>query len=422
MFKDDIKSILIANKHKRILLYGPEGIGKTYLMNKLFEDIRGGFIIVDFGNDDITGMINALKKGKDITDALVTSFCLSEELRSVTFVFDEFLELDHIENLTELLTVQKANYKYPDIKIIYVTSNMAWCDGNLDRFDICVKAGKITFAEYLQKSGESFYSQVVDAHMTKKKSMPSLIHNELTDMYYQYISTSGYPRPIEELTHENPIIFPDIYAAERYKTLIGSICTKEGNSTSAFNKIQIINAIPECAKNSKFVISKTGRRHISKEQLESDINDLIKEGIIIRIPRLNGNTYSLALTDDGIYLYLLRKNRYKLSLNEEKIKELVTENHLRNILFEQGIKTYSWAGKYRFKINVLIESKGKYYPVKVSCKKSVRNVSFDEFFSSCGSKSKLKIQFTENPFNETKDTICMPIYGCEYLKNVIPQQ
>ncbi|MCR5521442.1 MAG: hypothetical protein K6F44_05985 [Lachnospiraceae bacterium] len=421
MFKDTVKELLIDNDHKRILLYGLEGLGKTYFACNLFKEIRGGFIIVNFKSDDTTGIINELKKGKDITEALVTAYGLSEVLQNVTFVLDEFTELDHIDGISDLITEKKDSYRYKEIKILFITSDVSWVTRHKDRFDECVKAGKVTFAQFLRKSGDSFYAGVVEAHMTKKKSMPSLIHNELIDMYYNYISTGGYIRAVSELTRDDQAVFAEDLAAERYKTLIGNICSETKNTTSSFNKVQIINAIPECSKNSKFIISKTGRRHLSKEQLESDINDLVNEGILIKINRLGSDTYSLALTDDAIYWYLLRKNRIKLNLSEEKIKDLVIENHLRNILYEYGFKTITWAGKYRFKINILVESAGKYYPVRVSCNKSYRNLNYDEFLSKYGKMTSTHINFTENSFSESGDSIYLPIYGCEYINSFIPQ-
>lgn len=421
MFKETIYDLLSEKQNNRILLYGLEGLGKTYLANNLFKEIRGGFIIINFRSDDTTQIINALKEGKDITEALVTAYGLSEVLQTVTFIFDEFLEIGDKDGLTDLLTQKRTDYKYNGLKIIYITSDIAWAKDHLDRFDATLKTEKISFAEYLRKSGESFYAQVVDAHMTGKKAMPSLIHNELIDMYYDYISTGGYPRAVYELTREDPMVFAEDLAAERYKTLIGNICAKEHNTASMINKIQIINTIPECSKNIKFVLSKTGRRHITREQLEKDINDLINDGVIIKTERLGSDSFNLSLTDDAIYAYLLRKDRYKLNLTQEKINDLVIENHIRNVLYRDGIKTLSWSGKYRFRINILIESGGKYYPVKVSCNKSARTVNYDEFLSEYGKITSTRIQFTESSFIETKDTIYMPIYGCEYLKTIIPQ-
>ena len=143
--------------------------------------------------------------------------------------------------------------------------------------------------------------------------------------------------------------------------------------------------------------------------------------MIIKTERLGSDSFNLSLTDDAIYAYLLRKDRYKLNLTQEKINDLVIENHIRNVLYRDGIKTLSWSGKYRFRINILIESGGKYYPVKVSCNKSARTVNYDEFLSEYGKISSTRIQFTESSFSETNDTIYMPIYGCEYLKTIIPQ-
>jgi len=417
MFKERIKDLLKNTDHKRILLYGLEGLGKTYFANSLFEDIHGGYIIINFRSDDISNLINNLNEGMDITEALVNAYSLSEVLHSVTFILDEFLETDHIKGLTE----KKKSYKYKDLKIIYITSEQAWSKKHSALFDACICANKVSFTDFLRQSGDSFYAGVVEAHMKEKKNMPSLIHNELTDMYYQYISTGGYPRAVYESAKEDTEVFPEDLAAERYKGLIGNICIKEQNSTSAQNKIQIINTIPECSKNSKFVISKTGRRHIDKRQLEKDIEDLIEDDVIIKIPRLGSTSYSLALTDDAIYRYLLIKNKYNLQLSEEKIKELVIENHIRNILAEKEIKTFSWTGKNRFKINVLIESDGKFCPVKVICNRSKRKINYFEFLKEYGKMTSVIFQFTESSFSDSKDIIYMPIYGCEYLENFIPQ-
>ena len=421
MYKDIIKDLLIKNEKKRILLYGNEGIGKTYFSNTLFFDIGGGMIIINFRNDDTSRIISALKSGMDITEALVSCYGLSEEMQGITFILDEFLETDHINGITELMTKKKPEYKYKGIRIIYITSDIAWAEENKARFDVTVKAGKVSFTEFLQAMGESFYAQVVDAHMTGKKSMPALIHNELVELYYQYISTGGYPRAIAELAKEDPVVFPEDLAAERYKTMIGNINIREPNCINAYNKLKIINTIPECAFNSKFIISKTGRRHIDKQSLENNIEDLVQDGILIKIPRLGSDSYSLALRDDAIYRYLLIKNSFILNMNEEKIKDLVIENHIRNVLHDIGVGSYTWSGKNRFRINVLIESAGKFYPIKVSCNKSKRKVKYDEFYKEYINCMSVPIQVTESSFNESKDSIYLPIYGCEYLKTIIPQ-
>ena len=422
MYTETLKKSLLEGKSKRILLYGQHGLGKTYFANNIYEDIRGGFITVNFRSDDVTEISKQIKAGKDITEALVTAYRLSEELLSVTFILDEFTEPCIDKEFIEKLTETKKEYKYNSLRVIFITSDVSWAESHSDRFDECVKADRITFADFLRKSGDSFYAQVIDAHMTKKKSMPSLIHNELIDMFYQYLTTGGFPRPVAEITKENPMVFPDDLAGERYRILIGDICFKEDNKTSAYNKIQIINAIPECSKNSRFVISKTGRRHLSKQQLESAIEELINDGIIIKIPKIGSDSYSLALTDDGIYSYLLRINRNKLNLTEDRIKELVTENHIRNLLHNKGIKAYTYAGKYRFKINILAESGGKLFPIRVSCSKSTRSPNYDEFIAEYGDKTSFRIHFTESSFSESKGTVYLPVYGCEYLEKVIPQQ
>ncbi len=421
MYKEKVIDLLLRNEKKRILLYGYEGIGKTYFANKLFYDISGGIIIINFRSDNTNGIVSALKSGMDITEALVSCYGISEEMQGVTFVLDEFLEIDKISGITDLITAKRKEYKYTGIRIIFITSDMTWAETNKDRFDESVKAEKISFTDFLQKMGESFYAQVVDAHMTGKKTMPALIHNELIEMYYQYISTGGYPRAVEELAKEDPVVYPEDLAAERYKTVIGNINIREQNNTRAYNKTRIINTIPECAISSKFILSKTGRRHIDKQELENDINDLIRHGIIIKIPRLGNDSYSLALNDDAIYRYLLTRDSYSLNLNEEKIKELVIENHIKNIIYDRGAGIYTWSGKNRFKINVLTESAGKYYPIKVNCNKSLRKVKYDEFIKEYDNCTSTPIQLTESTFIESKDSIYLPIYGCEYLDTVIPQ-
>ncbi|MCR5829578.1 MAG: hypothetical protein K6F93_04410 [Lachnospiraceae bacterium] len=421
MYKDEIRNTLFQNKDKRILLYGRPGLGKSCFANELYNEFRGRFIIVNFRRDNVTEILEGLKNCKDITEALVDAYRLSGELLSVTFVLDEFLDLKYENDLKEKITERKDEYKYKDIKIIFIADDVAWAKNKSDLFDKCIKADKISFEEFLIRSGEKFYAQVVNAHMTAKKTMPSLIHNELTDMYYQYLSTGGYIRPVIELTKENPAVMTEDLAAERYEALIGNISVKEKDGTKLQNKIGIINTIPICAKNSRFVFSKTGRRYIGKEQLENNVNELIDDGIIIRIPRLNDDSYSLALTDDGIYRYLLIKNRSELALTDDRIKELVIENHIRNLLKEAGFNVYTWAGKYRFRINTIIESKGKYHPVKVACSGTTRNVNYEEFFSLYKDLTSTKIHITESSFNESKDSINMPVYGCEYIDNFIPQ-
>ena len=421
MLTDALKDYLTEN-NKKILLYGPAGLGKTYSVMSLSEQTTGGFVFVNFRSDDTSNLISVILNGSDITEALVEIYRIPTELiGTVRFVLDEFTECGDITGIIDLMTLPRGEYRYPDLKIIFVTSDVSWAERYKDRFDAHLKAEKIRFDEYLKISGNTWYAQVVEAHMTEKKSMPALIHNELINLYYEYIATGGYPRAVYESVKELPLVYPEDLAAERFNEMLGRIASDDDTATGMINKLQIINTIPECSKNSKFVIAKTGRRHISKEQLESDINDLVSRGFIIKIPRLGSDTYSLAFTDDAVYWYLLRKNSFTLDLTEEKIKDLVIENHIRNILIEQGTCVLTWAGKYRFKINVLIEKEGRFCPIRTTCSKSVRRSGNDEFLQKYGEKTFNQIHFTENTYNESNGTVFMPIYGCEYIKAVIPQ-
>ena len=422
MLTDALKDILSSDK-KRILLYGLPGLGKTYSVMSLSEQNPGGFAVVNFRSDDTTDLISVIRSGCDITEALVDTYRIPAELiGTVRFVLDEFTECDGFPAIEDLMTAPRDAHKYPELGIIYVTSDISWAERYKDRFDATLKAQKIAFDEYLRISDNTWYAQVVEAHMTGKKSMPALIHNELINLYYEYISTGGYPRAVYESVKELPLVYPEDLAAERYFEMLGRIASAEETPAGTANKLQIINTIPECAKNSKFVIARTGRRHISKDRLESDIDDLVNAGLLIRIPRLGSDSYSLALSDDAVYWYLLRKNSARLELSEEKIKELVLENHIRNIFAAQGLKVMTWAGKYRFRINVLIEKDGKYCPVRTTCNKSVRKSGTDEFLNEFGNKTFAQIHFTENTYNESNGTVFMPLYGCEYINTIIPQQ
>ena len=424
MLTDSLKELLTANNRKRILLYGLEGLGKSYAIKSVSKQIPGGFfIITDFRKDDISGLIGELKSGKDMTEALVTVYKIPEEiLGSVKFVLDEFLDPELPDEVRELITAPRGDYKYKEITIIFITSETAWAEKHVDCFDSTIKAEKISFKEYLDISENTWYGQIVEAHMTEKKTMPMLIHNELTDLYYDYISTGGYPDAVYESIRTD--ITPDLsgIAAKRFNQMIGRISAISKDRTEFINKTEIINTIPLCNLKGRFILSRTGRRHQGRNHIEESIKELTDEGMVLRIPRYDNNGCTLALTDDAVYRYLLNKKRYLYNLSDEKINNLVIENHLRNLLNDWGITQNTWSGTLRLKIGILLKAEEKLIPIRANCIRSMRSPSFEELTERFGPENiGCRIIITENILNESPDIIFLPIYGCEYLKTIIPQ-
>ncbi len=398
---------------KPLIIYGPKQIGKTFTVLSFGKKEYKNVVYFNTANNK--QLINLFAKEKS-TDKLILNLSL---ISGETILKEDTLViLDNLANINIVKGLKLFGSEHSKYHIIAITSKKE----KLSEFkgeELQFKGMyELDFEEYLWALGEKSLAELIKQSFQKHKTCP--FHKVALDHFYEYLTTGGYPEVINASINGK-----SFYELDAIKQKIIDILQKE----IALNKtlidiprgLEVLNSIPEQLQkiNKKFQYGLMGTGKRAKDY-ESCINYLVNNQLIYRSYKVKTvksplsscketDSFKLYLPDDGLLFSMLHLN-LKQFMQDEKIKEILYENHIAKTLVEGEYTLYYYQSAGKAEVNFIVQNRmGQIIPIEIITKTDSKAKSLSVFMKKYTTTVAYRI--TENNFSTKKDVRYIPIYA-----------
>lgn len=398
---------------KPLILYGPKQIGKTFtVLSYASKEYKN---IVYFNTDNNISLLDLFKKEKSTEKLIIKLSLLSGE---TILPEDTLIVLDNLTNIEIVKGMKLFGSEHSKYHIIGITSNrekLAEFKGEELQFK---GMSEMDFEEYLWAKEEKSLAELIKESFTKHKTCP--FHKVALEIFQDYLMTGGLPEVVSaSISGKTP------YEIDAIKQKIIDVYKKE----IALNKtlidiprgIEVFDSIPEQLKkeNKKFQYGLMGPGKRAKEY-DTAINFLVNNQIVYRSFKIKTvksplssckekDSFKLYTPDDGLLFSQLHLN-YKQFLTDEKMKEIMYENHIAKTLVEAGYSLYYYQSEGKAEVNFVVQNRmGQIIPIEINTKTMSKAKSLSVFMKKFTVPQAYRI--TENNFSTKKDIRYLPIYA-----------
>lgn len=398
---------------KPLLIYGPKQIGKTFSTLQFGKKEYKN--IVYYNTDNNIQIKNLFLKEKS-TDKIILNLSL---ISGETILKDDTLIIfDNVLDNTIIKGLKLFGSEHSKYHIIAITSRREKLNDFKGEELQFKSMNELDFEEYLWACKEFSLSELIKESFKKHKTCP--FHKVALDYFQSYLQTGGLPEVINASLEGK-----DFYEIDAIKQKIIDIYKKE----IAINKIlidiprgiEVFDSMPTQLQkdNKKFQYGLMGPGKRAKEY-ETTINFLVNNQIVYRsfkIKKIKSplssckekDSFKLYFPDDGILYSMLHIN-YKQLLLDEKIKEIIYENHIAKTLVEGNYSLYYYQSEGKAEVNFVVQNRmGQIIPIELITKSNSKAKSLSVLMKKFTVPVGYRI--TENNFSTKKDIRYIPIYA-----------
>ncbi len=404
---------------KPLLLYGAKQIGKTFSVLDFGKKEYKNTIY--FNTENNKNLLNVFKKERSTEKIILNLSLLSGETilkEDTLIILDNVVELDIIKGLK---VFGSEHSKYHIIAITSKKEKLSEFKGEELQFKAMTA---MDFEEYLWAKDEKSLAEIIRESFTKKKTCP--FHKVALDLFMDFLETGGLPEVIYESingksSNELDAIKQKIIDVYKKEIAINNVLIDIPRG------IEVLDSLPEQLKkdNKKFQYGLMGSGKRAKEY-ESTINYLINNQIVIRSNKISKiksplssckekDSFKLYANDEGLLYTMLHLNKKQL-LTDEKIKEVLYENHLASTLSDGGYTLYYYQSEGKAEVNFVIQNRnGQIIPIELTTRSNSKAKSLAVLMKKFTIIQAYRI--TENNFSTKKEIRYIPVYAAFCLKD-----
>ncbi len=404
---------------KPLLLYGAKQIGKTFSVLDFGKKEYKNTIY--FNTENNKNLLNVFKKERATEKIILNLSLLSGETilkEDTLIILDNVVELDIIKGLK---VFGSEHSKYHIIAITSKKEKLSEFKGEELQFKAMTA---MDFEEYLWAKDEKSLAEIIRESFTKKKTCP--FHKVALDLFMDFLETGGLPEVIYESingksSNELDAIKQKIIDVYKKEIAINNVLIDIPRG------IEVLDSLPEQLKkdNKKFQYGLMGTGKRAKEY-ESTINYLINNQIVIRSNKISKiksplssckekDSFKIYANDEGLLYTMLHLNKKQL-LTDEKIKEVLYENHLASTLSDGGYTLYYYQSEGKAEVNFVIQNRnGQIIPIELTTRSNSKAKSLAVLMKKFTIIQAYRI--TENNFSTKKEIRYIPVYAAFCLKD-----
>ena len=404
---------------KPLLLYGAKQIGKTFSVLDFGKKEYKNTIY--FNTENNKNLLNVFKKERSTEKIILNLSLLSGETilkEDTLIILDNVVELDIIKGLK---VFGSEHSKYHIIAITSKKEKLSEFKGEELQFKAM---SAMDFEEYLWAKDEKSLAEIIRESFTKKKTCP--FHKVALDLFMDFLETGGLPEVIYESingksSNELDAIKQKIIDVYKKEIALNNVLIDIPRG------IEVLDSLPEQLKkdNKKFQYGLMGTGKRAKEY-ESTINYLINNQIVIRSNKISKiksplssckekDSFKLYANDEGLLYTMLHLNKKQL-LTDEKIKEVLYENHLASTLSDGGYTLYYYQSEGKAEVNFVIQNRsGQIIPIELTTRSNSKAKSLAVLMKKFTIIQAYRI--TENNFSTKKEIRYIPVYAAFCLKD-----
>ena len=243
----------------------------------------------------------------------------------------------------------------------------------------------LDFEEFLEASNNQWYISVIQEHYKTLKPIPNIVHNDILNIFYDYLLIGGMPAAINEyLALESILNVSELH----YSILNHQLNSlRLHNSESSYSKLEAMYQTLDLQlskKNKKFKYNMI-RKGATKNQYLSEAKTLEDYGLILSCIPMEESIIGqkLYLYDVGILVSKAKMNLSckELSPNTEQYKGFI-ENYVAQCLVTNGHSLYFWESGAQAKIDFILKKQGTYIPIEVYSDEHTKSKSVSIFTST----------------------------------------
>ena len=294
-----------GNRPKVAVLYGMPCVGKSVLLHRIAAFRGNGYILNDLATDrELLGVLCKAIEEPDrdaVISALMLFFGLSAEaVRNTMFLFDSAESLGKeinlllAKNLPDrcLFATDRVDYIPEEIpfaadeKVVNVSEEAPDATEKKDVRLFRVKP--LTFSEFLEATGKGEYVSIIRASVREHKPIPSMLRDELSEQYYEYLLVGGFPQAVTQFAAEHANI-PALRSVHRMifqvilQTYLG-IELKNDELVSSTRIIQIIDYLKDHAEQCPPAFRPGNiRRGLTRNHFKQETDLLVRNGMLVPI-------------------------------------------------------------------------------------------------------------------------------------------
>ena len=391
-----------TNSYIPLIINGMKGVGKTRLMYDFAIENYNSHLYFNFETDvKISGLFSC---NLENTKAKICDYFNSDiSFNSTLLILDEFT---HSPEAIEFINSIKASMGDNNLNVIAAYSYSYYSKDKYTNLNAkYLTLYPLTFDEYLNATGNTWYCETIQEHFLSNKPLPEIVHNELLDLFNEYMYIGGMPDAINEYLVNRSFININ----ERHNIIIQHILMNINRLIEPGQYIKLMNlyeTIPNqlMKENKKFQYSLI-RKGATAKIYENELDILVNLGIVNKcLKKGSKDDFKAYLCDFGV-LFSLAKGEY----NNLFLESLI-ENYTCQTLIANGYSPTYWESKSQAKINFVIECNGKLQPIEVKNSENTRSKNysiFKENYPDCNNLIKIS---TKN-FSYSKNVKFIPLYA-----------
>lgn len=437
MDRNALQKLIDWNNNKRkkpLIVWGARQVGKTYLIRDIFAETyyKDRYIYIDCKiEDEVRAFCSETANPEKIIEyiSLLKGTRITEQ---TLLIFDEVQECPNI--------VSALKYFCQDFRQIpvIVTGSMVRIKiqretnkrGRQEKEKFLFPVGKInqitiypmTFDEFLMNSNRVLYETVVKGYRNKEPLAYS-IHELAMEQVYRYLLIGGMPEAVETyieddnlfdsrevltVLYDNYLADMELYQASREallrsRALFSNIYKELNRESKNFSP----GLIEEKSKTRDFAtaIQWLTMAHIVHQSFQ------LKEHITMPLMPDDEGSFRLFLCDTGMFSYQSGINAasFVSTDRENTLSGIFFENFIANELAAKGHKLYYWKGKSSSKLEFIVESDNKLYPIDVKKGRGTLN-SLDKFTNHNRYEIAIKVSRNNYGFDAEHRLLTVPFY------------
>lgn len=436
-----LKDLIAWNEdpdRKPLLVMGARQVGKTYLIKNLFAEqfYKNKYVRIDCSNEP------------DFVDFVYRNDNLTKVLQYIQINYDfvpdgsHLLIFDEVQECLPLIKMMKHfNEQKREIPLIvtgslvriklhrqshkrggFANKGFLFPVGNINKLTIY----PLTFDEFLYNYRKSAYDFLKKSFLDKTV-LDSSIHEELMDIFYDYLFVGGMPEAVDtfiKAKDDTLLAYNKVNKKikEIYDDYLNDMELYQASKESILKSRSIFNNIYTQLnkENKNFKPSLINKNYKSRdiftpiEWLETaniiNKSSLLKERVAYPLIAKETSSYRLYLADMGIFTFQSGLNAKNFIFNKDNsLSRIYYENYLSIELTARNYPLYYWKGKRNSEIEYLIDLDGNVVPI--DCKKTRGALnSLDEFRMHNKNALAIKVSSNRYGYDEKNKILTLPFY------------
>ncbi len=406
---EDIQSWFQAEPPRPLIIKGPKSVGKTTLVTDFLSTYSGNKVYMNLElNPGLMNLIH-MDNMESTISSIATYFDIDAKMDGI-IIFDECQLCNEL--IPRIITFQS---QVTNLRFIFISSypleNLTRRFRRASDYTL-IHIGPMNFDEFLEVSNNHWYISVIKEHFKSLKPIPDIVHNDILNLFYEYLLIGGMPAAINEyLAMESILNISEVhYWIQNHQ--LNSL--RLHNSVSSYVKLESLYHTIDMQlskKNKKFKYNII-RKGATRNQYLTETKTLEDYGLLLPCQPIDDkiNGLKLYLYDVGILVSKAKMNTNLKELDTSSdLYKGILENYVAQNFTSKGYPLYFWESDSQAKIDFILSTKDGYVPVEVYSNEHTKSKAVSIFSNRYDIPYTIKV--SPKNFSRQRNIQYVPLYA-----------